>query len=126
MAVGVDADAIAEAAAEEVVDRGVQRSADEIPERDLDAADRGDRGPRQGALAGEAADHDLVEIADVVRVLADDRPRRRLVHELGEPRRPVRFTETGNTLVRLHFHKHHGKFPCTTAVLTRVIRMIPP
>src|SRR5918994_835594 len=86
--IGVDPDAVAEAPTKEVVDGGVERAPDEIPERDLDAADGGDSGAGQRALAGEATNHQVVELADVVRVLADD-DRRGFVHELGDSDPPI-------------------------------------
>ena len=108
MAVGVDADAIAEATAEEGGDGCVQCATDEIPERDLDAADRGDGGAGQRAFAGEAADHDLDELADVERILADEQ-RLGLVHELGDADAPVGLAEAGEALVGLDRDEHPGK-----------------
>ena len=99
---------VAEAAAEEVVDGRVERPADEIPERDLDAADGGHGRAGQRALAGEAADHHLVELADVERVLADEH-RRGLVHQLGDADAPIGLAEAGNALVRLDLHEHPGE-----------------
>src|SRR5215212_5275066 len=108
VAIGIDPNTIAVAAAEEVVDGGVQRPSDEIPERDLDTTDGGDRSAGQRALAGEAANHQVVKLADIVWVLADD-DRRGLVHELSDAYAPIGFSEAGYTFVGLDLDEHPRK-----------------
>ena len=55
LAIGVDANLVAELAAEQFVDRRVQRLALEIPQRDLDAGQRGDQRAGEAAIEDEAA-----------------------------------------------------------------------
>src|SRR5262249_9370478 len=57
LAIGIDPDLVAELAAEELVDRHLQRLALEVPERDLDAAQRRDQRAGEAAFEDEAAAH---------------------------------------------------------------------
>ena len=68
----IEADAIAEAAAEQVAGGRVEQAPGEIPQRDLDAArgGHGDAGDR--ARAGALHQHLRIELVDVERVFADD------------------------------------------------------
>src|SRR5205823_9723833 len=68
---GVGAEGLAEAAAEELVDRPLDRLADDVPQGDLDAA----HGLDGGALPAEedrALDHAVDQAVDLERVLAED------------------------------------------------------
>ena len=71
--VAVDADAVAHPAAQQLVDRKPQGLARQIPQRDLDRAERGDilAGLRSGEYPGGA--QPLEDGVDVQRVLADQR-----------------------------------------------------
>ena len=70
-AVGVDADPVADLAAEQRVDRLPGRLADDVPARDLDRGDG--RHVDLAAVGVDVADHPLEERLDVVRVDAEVR-----------------------------------------------------
>ena len=72
VAVAVEADAVAELAAEQLVDRHAERLAREVPEGDLDAGHRRDRRAGHRAVEEAGAAHLLEEHIHVERVLADD------------------------------------------------------
>ena len=67
----VDADLVAELAAQQFVDRHLQRLALEVPERDLDAGQRGDQRAGEAALEDEAAAQFLEDRVDRERIAAD-------------------------------------------------------
>ena len=69
--VGVDANLVAELAAKQLVDRGVQRLAFEIPKRDLDAGQRCDQRAGKAAFEDAGAPQLLEKRIDRERVAAD-------------------------------------------------------
>ena len=71
LAVAVDADLVAELAAQQLVDRHLQRLALQIPERDLDAGQRGDQRAGEAALEDEAAAQFLEDRVDGEGIAAD-------------------------------------------------------
>ena len=68
---------VAELAAQQFVDGHLERLALEIPQRDLDAGERGDQRAGEAALEDEAAAQFLEERVDRERIAADE-PRREL------------------------------------------------
>ena len=98
VAVGIDPDFVAEFSAEHVVDRGVKRATDEIPEGDFDPADRGDGGAAGRPFARHAADHHFIEFADVEGAFADQQFAG-FVDGFSDTDTPVGFTETGDPFV---------------------------
>ena len=72
MAVGVQAHAVAELAAEQLINGHAQRLADQIKQRDVDARQRRDDVPRQRAVEDVAASDFLEEHVPVHRVFADE------------------------------------------------------
>ena len=68
----VEANLIAEAAAQQIADGRLENSARQIPKRDLDAAGGRHRHPGDGARAGAAHQHFGVELVDIQRIFADD------------------------------------------------------
>src|SRR5262245_44198761 len=80
LAVGIDADLVAELAAEELVDRNAERLALEVPERDLDAGERGDQRTGEATLEHETATDLLEDRVDGEGIAADE-PRRQLVDD---------------------------------------------
>ncbi len=72
LAVGVDADLVAELAAHQFVDRHAQRLALEIPERDLDAGQRRDQRAARAAVEDMRPAHLLKDGVDGKRVAADE------------------------------------------------------
>ena len=77
LAVGIDADLVAELAAQQFVDRDLERLALEVPQRDLDAGEGGDQRAGEAAFEDEAPPQLLEDRVDGERVAADQ-PRREL------------------------------------------------
>ena len=85
VAVGVHAHRVAEAAAEQAVDRHAVGPADEIPQRGLHAGDRVVDDARRRAGARRAPAQLAPQPVDVARVLADQQ-RRQVAHDPGQAR----------------------------------------
>ena len=72
MAVAIEADGVAELAAEQLIDRHAEHLAGQIPQGDLDAGHSGDGRAGHRAVEEAGAAHLLEEHVDVERVFADD------------------------------------------------------
>ena len=91
---GVGAHPVAVRRAEQLVDRLAERLALDVPERDVEAADRVDRDPAP-AEVDEAAVHLLPEPLDVERVLADQDVAQAHGNRVGARRLDERLDELG-------------------------------
>jgi hypothetical protein len=106
----VEADPVAAGTADQIVYRTTEGLADDIPERDLNAADRGNNHSGLTDLV-EGAVHAVIEILDVEGIFADD--------ELAEildgffddrATRPVgRIAEPDDALIGMDFDKDPGR-----------------
>ena len=102
LAIGIDADLVAELAAEEFVDRDLQRLPLEVEERDLDAGQRGDQRAGKAALEHQAAARLFEDRVDRERIAADQAGRQilddgdRLVAAMNA------FAQAGHTGVGFH------------------------
>jgi hypothetical protein len=110
VAIRVNPDLVAKTASEEGRDWCLQLAAHQIPESDLDAADRRHGGTGLRAFTREAADHDFQQPDDVGGVLANDE-RLCLVDKLGHTRAPIGLAQASNTVIGLHLDEHPGKIP---------------
>src|SRR5690606_9285141 len=71
LTVGVDADAVAELAAQELVDRHAQGFAFQIPQGDLDPGEGGDQGSGEAAIEDVAPAQVLEDRVDLEGIAAD-------------------------------------------------------
>ena len=108
VAIGVDADLVTEAAAEEGRDRQAVRASHQVPERDLDAGNRGDDDAGLRTLAGEGTLHDEDETRDVGRVLADQQAFGAM-NDFGDAGAPIGLAEPGHACVGLDAHQNPGE-----------------
>jgi hypothetical protein len=108
VAIGIDADFLAKAAAEEGGDRQFVGAAHQVPERYLDAGHGGDGRAALRTFAGKHAVDDEHQLGDVGRVLADD-VGRSAMYQFGNTGAPIRLTKAGNTLVGFNSDQHPGK-----------------
>ena len=104
LAVAIDADVVAEPAAQELVDRRLQRLALQIPERDLDAGERGDQRAGEAALEDEAAPDVLEDGVDGEGVAAGE-ARRQLLDDGDRLIAAMHaFADTGDAGIGLDLH----------------------
>jgi hypothetical protein len=87
-AVAINADVVAELAAHQLIDRHLERLALEIPQRDLDAGQRGDQRPGKAALEHQAA-ADVLENGVDGKGVATDQFMRQLMLDDGDGLMPA-------------------------------------